>query len=62
MNSTRRRIASGGERHYATRMRYIILPQGLKISVPATIGFLVQLVKGPSLAAIIGFTEPGGTR
>ena len=43
--------------HYATRMRYIILPQALKISVPATIGFLVQLVKGTSLAAIIGFTE-----
>jgi polar amino acid transport system permease protein len=43
--------------HYATRMRYIILPQALKISLPATIGFLVQLVKGTSLAAIIGFTE-----
>ena len=43
--------------HYATRMRYIILPQALKVSVPATIGFLVQLLKGTSLAAIIGFTE-----
>ena len=43
--------------HYTTRMRYIVLPQALKISVPASIGFLVQLVKGTSLAAIIGFTE-----
>lgn len=43
--------------HYATRMRYIILPQALTVSVPATIGFLVQLLKGTSLAAIIGFTE-----
>jgi polar amino acid transport system permease protein len=43
--------------HYWTRMRYIILPQALKIALPATIGFLVQLIKGTSLAAIIGFTE-----
>jgi polar amino acid transport system permease protein len=43
--------------HYWSRMRYIILPQALKISLPATIGFLVQLIKGTSLAAIIGFTE-----
>ncbi|MGY3506788.1 polar amino acid transport system permease protein [Bradyrhizobium sp. USDA 4472] len=43
--------------HYGFRMRYIILPQALKISLPATIGFLVQLIKGTSLAAIIGFTE-----
>jgi polar amino acid transport system permease protein len=42
---------------YATRMRYIVLPQALKISLPATIGFLVQLLKGTSLAAIVGFTE-----
>ena len=42
---------------YADRLRYIILPQALKISIPATIGFLVQLIKGTSLAAIVGFTE-----
>jgi polar amino acid transport system permease protein len=42
---------------YATRIRYIVLPQALKISLPATIGFLVQLLKGTSLAAIVGFTE-----
>lgn len=43
--------------HYASRMRYVILPQALKISLPATIGFLVQLLKGTSLAAIVGFVE-----
>ena len=42
---------------YATRMRHVILPQALRISMPATIGFLVQLLKGTSLAAIVGFTE-----
>lgn len=42
---------------YFARMRDIVLPQALKISLPATIGFLVQLVKGTSLAAIVGFVE-----
>jgi polar amino acid transport system permease protein len=43
--------------HYTSRMREVVLPQALKISLPATIGFLVQLIKGTSLAAIVGFTE-----
>ncbi|GAA5658317.1 L-cystine transport system permease protein TcyB [Brucella sp. NBRC 13694] len=43
--------------HYVSRIRYVILPQALKISLPATIGFLVQLLKGTSLAAIVGFVE-----
>ena len=42
---------------YMSRMRDIILPQALRISLPATIGFLVQLIKGTSLAAFVGFTE-----
>jgi len=42
---------------YASRMRYVILPQALKISLPATVGFMVQLLKGTSLAAIVGFVE-----
>ena len=42
---------------YVTRMRHIILPQALKISLPATVGFMVQLLKGTSLAAIVGFVE-----
>jgi polar amino acid transport system permease protein len=42
---------------YRNRMRDVILPQALKIAVPPTVGYLVQIVKGTSLAAIIGFTE-----
>jgi polar amino acid transport system permease protein len=42
---------------YTTRLRKVVLPQALRISLPATIGFLVQLMKGTSLAAIVGFTE-----
>lgn len=43
--------------HYIPRMRDVVLPQALRISLPATIGFLVQLIKGTSLAAIVGFIE-----
>ncbi len=42
---------------YVWRMKDVILPQALRISLPATIGFLVQLIKGTSLAAFVGFTE-----
>ena len=42
---------------YWTRMRHIVLPQALRMSFAPTVGFLVQLIKGTSLAAIIGFVE-----
>src|SRR6202040_2004710 len=42
---------------YADRMRFIVLPQALRLSFAPTVGFLVQLIKGTSLAAIIGFVE-----
>ena len=42
---------------YVTRMRKVVLPQAFRISLPATVGFFVQLIKGTSLAAIVGFTE-----
>jgi polar amino acid transport system permease protein len=42
---------------YFARMRDVILPQAFKIAVPPTVGYLVQIIKGTSLAAIIGFTE-----
>lgn len=35
----------------------IIMPQALKFSIGPTFGFLVQLIKGTSLAYIIGFTD-----
>jgi len=43
--------------NYFWRMKDVILPQAFRISLPATIGFLVQLIKGTSLASIVGFTE-----
>ena len=42
---------------YAPKMVLIIAPQAIRIAIPPTIGFLVQLIKGTSLASIIGFTE-----
>ena len=41
----------------AARMRYVILPQAFRIAIPPTVGFLVQLIKGTSIASIIGFVE-----
>lgn len=38
-------------------MRLVVIPQAARVSVPPTVGFLVQLVKSTSLASIIGFTE-----
>ena len=35
----------------------MILPQALRIAVPPTVGFLVQVVKGTALASVIGFVE-----
>jgi polar amino acid transport system permease protein len=42
---------------YSSRMRYVVLPQAFKIALPPTVGYIVQIIKGTSLAAIIGFTE-----
>ena len=42
---------------YGPVMRLVILPQALRVALAPTVGFLVQLIKGTSLAAIIGFTE-----
>jgi polar amino acid transport system permease protein len=43
--------------HYLDQMRYVILPQALRLAVPPTVGFLVQIVKSTALASIIGFKE-----
>lgn len=42
---------------YYSRTKDVVLPQAIRISLPATVGFLVQLIKGTSLASIVGFTE-----
>jgi polar amino acid transport system permease protein len=38
-------------------MRLVVLPQAVRLAIPPTVGFLVQLVKNTSLASIIGFAE-----
>ncbi|WP_144183348.1 amino acid ABC transporter permease [Elioraea rosea] len=38
-------------------LRWIVLPQALRIAIPPTSGFLIQLIKGTSVASIIGFIE-----
>ena len=43
--------------HGFSRMFDVVLPQAFKLSLPATVGFLVQLLKGTSLAANVGFIE-----
>jgi polar amino acid transport system permease protein len=42
---------------YVARMRYVILPQAGRIALAPTVGYMVQIIKGTSLAAIIGFAE-----
>ncbi|EGL65032.1 ABC transporter, membrane spanning protein (amino acid) [Agrobacterium sp. ATCC 31749] len=41
----------------AQQYRYVILPQAIRISLPPTVGFAVQVVKNTSIASIIGFVE-----
>jgi polar amino acid transport system permease protein len=42
---------------FTQQLRFIILPQAARISIPPTVGFAVQLIKSTSIAAIIGFVE-----
>ncbi len=39
------------------RLTRVVLPQALRVAIPPTVGFLVNLIKSTSLAAIIGFVE-----
>ncbi|VVE37570.1 amino acid ABC transporter permease [Pandoraea iniqua] len=38
-------------------LRLVIIPQAIRLSLPPTIGFLVQIIKMTSLASVIGFVE-----
>jgi polar amino acid transport system permease protein len=42
---------------YAPTMALVVAPQAVKIAIPPTVGFLVELIKGTSLTSIIGFVE-----
>ncbi len=42
---------------FTQQLRDVIFPQALRIAVPPTVGFLVQVIKGTALASVIGFIE-----
>lgn len=42
---------------FAEQLRYVIIPQAVRVAIPPTVGFTVQLIKNTSLAAVIGFVE-----
>jgi polar amino acid transport system permease protein len=42
---------------FREQLQYVVLPQAIKIAIPPTVGFLVQVVKGTALASVIGFIE-----
>ena len=39
------------------QLRFVILPQAVRIGIPPTVGFSVQVVKGTAVTSIIGFME-----
>lgn len=42
---------------YVEQLRHVIIPQATRVAIPPTVGFIVQLIKNTSLAAVIGFIE-----
>ena len=47
--------ATGGIQFLASVRR--LYPQAVRIAIPPTVGFMVQIVKNTSLASVIGFVE-----
>jgi polar amino acid transport system permease protein len=42
---------------FGEKLRHVVGPQALRIAIPPTVGFLVQVIKGTALASVIGFVE-----
>lgn len=42
---------------FAQTLRQVTLPQALRVALAPTVGFMVQIIKGTSLAYIIGFRD-----
>ena len=42
---------------FSEQLRYVVMPQAVRIAIPPTVGFLVQVIKGTALASVIGFME-----
>ena len=45
---------------YVEQLRHVIIPQAVRVAIPPTVGFMVQLIKNTSLAAVIGFVHQAG--
>jgi polar amino acid transport system permease protein len=43
--------------NFRRALRLVAAPQAVRMALPPTVGYMVQVVKGTSLAALIGFTE-----
>ncbi len=39
------------------QLRHVVLPQALRLALPPTVGFSVQVVKNTSITSVIGFVE-----
>ena len=42
---------------FIEQMRYVILPQAVRVGIAPTVGFMVQVVKATALTSVIGFVE-----
>ena len=42
---------------FSQQLRHVILPQAVRIAIPPTVGFAVQVVKATALTSVIGFIE-----
>ncbi|MET4130720.1 amino acid ABC transporter permease [Roseovarius sp. MBR-6] len=42
---------------FTEQLRYVILPQAVQVAIPPTVGFMAQIVKNTSLAALVGFVD-----
>ncbi|GLS16140.1 MULTISPECIES: amino acid ABC transporter permease [Hydrogenophaga] len=43
--------------NFGEQLQHVIFPQALRIAIPPTVGFLVQVIKGTALASVVGFVE-----
>jgi polar amino acid transport system permease protein len=42
---------------FTQQLRHVIFPQAMRLSVPPTVGLVVQIIKNTSLASVVGFVE-----
>jgi polar amino acid transport system permease protein len=42
---------------FREQLVHVIFPQTVRLSIPPTVGLLVQIIKNTSLASVVGFVE-----